>query len=151
MPRNILLLSIHPEFAHKIFCGTKTAELRRIRPRVARNDIILIYVTSPVSALSGAVKVQEVIAASPNILWGKIRYNAGVSWNKFNEYYEGSNKAFAILFEDAFTFSNVIKLCKLKKIIPNFHPPQSYLYLRKEKKFLNLFKKLNFNSQSIPS
>ena len=151
MPRNILLLSIHPEFAHKIFHGTKTAELRRIRPRVARNDIILIYVTSPVSALSGAVKVQEVITASPKILWGKIRCNAGVSWNKFNEYYEGSSKAFAILFEDAFPFSNVIKLCKLKKIIPNFHPPQSYLYLRKEKKFLNLFKKLNFNSQFIPS
>lgn len=151
MPRNILLLSIHPEFAHKIFCGTKTAELRRVRPRVARNDIILIYVTSPISALSGAVKVQEVITASPNILWGKIRYNAGVSWNKFNEYYEGSNKAFAILFENAFPFSNVIKLCKLRKIIPNFHPPQSYLYLRKEKKFLNLFKKLDFNSQFIQS
>ncbi|MEM9926802.1 MAG: ASCH domain-containing protein, partial [Cyanobacteria bacterium P01_D01_bin.50] len=42
MPANILLLSIKPEYASKIFSGQKTVELRRVRTRLTIDDIVLV-------------------------------------------------------------------------------------------------------------
>ena len=147
MPSNVLLLSIHPEFASKIFNGSKKVELRKIKPRLTKNDIILIYETSPVSALSGAIKVKEIISDHPNVLWKKIKLNAGISWEKFSQYYEGKSKGFAILIKDVFIFPNVIELCNLKKIMPAFHPPQSYIYLENDTIISNILKTSNLDIQ----
>ena len=38
MTDEVLLLSIHPEYAARIFDGKKTVELRKIRPRMEHGD-----------------------------------------------------------------------------------------------------------------
>ncbi len=151
MPQNILFLSVHPEFADKIFNGSKKVELRRIRPRLVRNDIVLIYVTSPISALSGAVIVEEVISETPSNLWNIIKLDAGVTWEKFNQYYNGSTIGFAILFKSMYRFPNSIGLQRLRKVLPSFMPPQGYLYLKKYEDSLNIIKKMDFNIHCILS
>ena len=47
MPRETLLLSIRPTFVERIIDGTKTAELRRVRPTVRPGQDVLIYGSSP--------------------------------------------------------------------------------------------------------
>src|SRR5438552_3893096 len=42
-PKSALLLSIRPKHAEKIFDGIKTVELRRIRPRLQRGDLVLVF------------------------------------------------------------------------------------------------------------
>ncbi len=48
MSSNAIVLSIRPQYAEKIFEGTKRVELRRIRPKQIKNgNLALIYVSSP--------------------------------------------------------------------------------------------------------
>ncbi len=41
MPSNILLLSIRPKYAKKIFEGNKKVELRRVRTRLDKGDLVV--------------------------------------------------------------------------------------------------------------
>ena len=59
----MVLLSIKPKYADKIFNGTKTVELRRICPKVTEGDLILVYVSSPVKALVGEFEVKKIVEA----------------------------------------------------------------------------------------
>jgi predicted transcriptional regulator len=129
MPDKALLLSIRPEFADKIFEGTKTAELRRTRPRVKRGDRVYVYVASPVKALRGAFRVANVIDDLPHRLWQKVKRVAGVTRKQFDEYYRGAERAFAILLEDVQHFSESVDLIGLREKWPGFRPPQCYLYI----------------------
>ncbi|HEY9294972.1 MAG TPA: hypothetical protein VIQ31_01115, partial [Phormidium sp.] len=62
MPNTILLLSIKPEYAKKIFKDqTKKVELRRVRTRLTEGDIVLVYVSSPEKVFVGSFEVEGVI------------------------------------------------------------------------------------------
>jgi predicted transcriptional regulator len=72
MPINILLISIKPEYANKIFEGSKTVELRRVRPRLREDDIVIVYASCPEKALVGWFEVEDIIEEHPNKLWNKV-------------------------------------------------------------------------------
>jgi len=129
MPDKTLLLSIKPEFAEKIFGGTKTAELRRTRPKVKKGDWVYVYVASPVKALKGTFRVSKVIEDLPHKLWRKVKRLAGVTRKQFDEYYEGAEMGYAILLEKARHFANALHLEGLRRKWPGFRPPQSYYYI----------------------
>lgn len=57
MPGDVLLISIRPVYANKIFDGSKTVELRRVRPRLETGSVVLVYVSNPVQALMGMFQV----------------------------------------------------------------------------------------------
>lgn len=133
MPDKTLLLSIRPEFAEKIFGGTKTAELRRTRPRVKRGDWVYVYVASPVKALRGAFRVNKVIDDLPHKLWRKVKHVAGVTRKQFDDYYEGAERAYAILLEQVRHFAHAVHLKHLRQRWPRFRPPQSYFYIPNER------------------
>ena len=129
MPERSLLLSIRPEFAEKIFDGSKTAELRRRRPRVKKGDWVYVYVVSPVKAVRGAFRVKKVIDDLPAKLWRKVKDIAGVSREQFDAYYEGAERGYAILVEKVHHFAQAVHLAKLQRRWPRFRPPQCYLYV----------------------
>lgn len=127
----LLLISIKPQYAAKIFKGEKTIELRKSAPqRVGVNSYMLIYVTSPVKELWGICKIKNIIKDKPDILWEKLGQKAGISKIEFDNYYADSNNAFGIeLKEVKSLLGHTINLEKLKKIIPGFNPPQTYRYI----------------------
>jgi len=129
MSNNTLLLSIKPEYANKIFDGTKRVELRRVRPRVRKGDLVFVYVSSPVKALLGAFEVECVEEAFPHDLWNKVKCSAGISREQFDGYYAGSSLGFGIILKNYWSLSKPIDLIGLKSIWSGFHPPQSYRYL----------------------
>ena len=129
MSKNTVLLSIRPEYAKKIFDGTKTVELRRTCPRVTKNDLILVYVSSPVKALVGFLKVSHIIKETPENLWLLVGPYAGVSKLEFDNYYSGAAIGFALSINRVRKLNNAVSLEQLKVKWPGFLAPQSYRYI----------------------
>ncbi len=142
----MVLLSIKPKYADKIFNGTKTVELRRICPKVTEGDIILVYVSSPVKALVGEFEVKKIVEAPLRVLWKKVQNYAGINRNEFNLYYTGANVGYGIFLKKAWRLAEPLHLESLKKEWPNFHPPQIYRYLTPEQADFYKYQKTNFPS-----
>ncbi len=126
---NILLLSIRPQFVSKLLNGSKSTELRRVKPRVAKGDVVLIYETSPTMALVGYGIVESVTTDRPHKLWKKIEERSGITKLEFEHYYQGADTGYAINFSNVDRLHTPISLTLLKRKIEGFHPPQSYRYL----------------------
>jgi predicted transcriptional regulator/predicted nucleic acid-binding protein/GNAT superfamily N-acetyltransferase len=129
MPGESLLLSIQPEFAHRIFTGTKKVELRRVRPKLEESDWVIVYVSTPVRAVVGAFQVDRIVEALPNRLWRIVRHEAGVTRKEFELYYAGASNACGIFFKKTMTLSHPVELAHLRRLWAGFHPPQSFRYL----------------------
>jgi predicted transcriptional regulator len=133
---NILLLSIKPEYADKIFSGKKTVELRRVRTRLNPGDLVLVYVSSPKKALVGSFEVEcvsqieiENLQKDLNIFWKQIKDKAKISYREFRNYYKGASIVVGISLTNVKSFSIPVELEQLRQRIPQFQPPQSYRYL----------------------
>lgn len=129
MPDNPILLSVRPQYAEKIFEGSKTVELRRVRPKyINKGTLVLIYVSSPVKSLSGAFKIDRIVEKTPSKLWGMVHKKAGVTRKEFNAYYKGVSIGIGIFFSEFFPLSKPIELQDLKQKTSAFHPPQGFRY-----------------------
>jgi len=130
MQREALLLSVRPAFVERILDGTKTAELRRVRPGARPGQDVLIYSSSPTMALLASAVVERVDADVPENLWRQVRHAAGVSWDEYTAYFAGAERAAAIWLSDVTAFERPISLHELRERWPWFRPPQSYCYVR---------------------
>lgn len=138
MPANILLLSIKPEYASKIFSGEKTVELRRVRTRLIQDDIVLVYVSSPTKALVGLFEVENIIQEKIELqqdiknYWNLVYEKAGISSQDFEKYYQGASFFVGIFLRNPKKFDVSVNLENLRQQIPEFTPPQSYRYLKQQ-------------------
>lgn len=134
MPSNILLLSIKPKYAEKIFSGQKKVELRRVRTRLNSGDLVLVYVSSPQKALIGFFEVEKVVVKENlpqelNNLWELVKKYASIEREAFMSYYQGSYLGVCIFVKKTRRFSAPIELQILREKFGYFFPPQSYRYL----------------------
>lgn len=130
---NILLLSIKPQFAEKILIGKKTVELRKSFPNKINNgDYLLIYVTSPEKVVKGICVIDSIISNSPENLWNQVKNEIGISKLEYESYYQDCRIAHGIVLKDVELFDKPIKLSELRRIFPNFNPPQTYCYFNKD-------------------
>src|SRR5271157_5356318 len=101
MANNAILMSVKPSYAEKIFNRTKTVELRRIKPKfLQEGDLILVYVSSPVKALTGAFTVSSVMEKSLLNLWRSVKDYAGIERKEFFDYFQGVETGSAIFIKD---------------------------------------------------
>lgn len=129
MANNAVLMSIRPQYASKIFDGTKTVELRRIKPKTLNNgDLIFVYVSSPVKSLFGAFRVAHVVEKPLPTLWKTVKNHAGVSYAEYSKYFDGVHSGVAIFIKDVWLLPKPIHLSDLKKEVDGFYPPQSFRY-----------------------
>lgn len=128
---DLLLVSIKPQYAEKIFKGEKTIELRKSAPRQAGKDsYMLIYVTAPVKELWGVCKIENIIKENPKTLWDNFGKETGVSKKEFYDYYQKNNYAFGIQLKEVRNLlKGSVNLKSLKSLIPGFMPPQTYAYI----------------------
>jgi len=124
-----LLLSIRPQHAEKILDGSKTVELRRVCPQVNEGDLVLVYASSPVKALTGAFRVGQVVGQPPRDLWRKTGAQTGITWGEFEQYFSGVDMAFGIVIADAWRLPRPLPLPHIRERCPGFHPPRNYRYL----------------------
>ncbi len=119
-----MLLSINPEFVELIFSGEKEYEFRKSIAKQGPTKII-IYSTSPVSAVVGEALIESVIVNDPEIVWEATKLSAGIDRSFFNEYYSNRSRAVAYKLTD-------VKQYKETKKLSDFglsHAPQSFVYV----------------------
>ena len=129
---NALMLSIRPKYAGRIFDGTKSVELRRLRPRVSMGDIVVIYVSAPIGAVLGSAKVGCVLEDRPTRLWKSVGAQCGLTRAEFASYFSGVTMGFGIVLHDPFRREKPVTLQQLQRDMPKFRPPQGYKYLRED-------------------
>lgn len=119
------LISIHPRYAQAILSGCKRIEFRKVRFRREVSNLI-IYVTSPVSAVVAIVDVVELREGSPAKIWEQYSADGGIAREDFFQYFSDSEIAVAILIENVKTLRDGVKL---HNILPGVRPPQSFRYV----------------------
>ena len=122
-----VLLSIKPEFAEKIFEGTKKFEFRRTifkNPSVTK---IVVYASSPVQKVIGEFEIEQIMRYDLKTLWDKTQRDSGISSEYFFQYFQTKEYGFAIKIKNAKRYANY--KCIRKDY--NLTPPQSFLYLGK--------------------
>jgi len=117
------IISIHPAHAEAILAGTKTIELRRRIPNLPCGAKLWIYATRPTAAVVGTATIAKIIRANPKTIWKRHQNGVGVDRHAFEEYFNGSQEAVAIVLVAVKRVSPVA-IKQLRNIRDRFHPPQ---------------------------
>lgn len=119
-----ILLSINPEFVKLIFSGEKEYEFRKNVAKQGPTKII-IYSTSPVSAVVGEAVIESIIVNDPELVWEVTKSSAGIDEKFFYEYFNNRSRAVA------YKLTSVIEYPKNKKLSDYGvkHAPQSFVYI----------------------
>lgn len=128
----IIVISIKPEFANKIFDGSKKIELRKVAPNANPGDLMIVYSTFPEMAIIGICKIQKVIKSTPSDIWKNHADILGIDKSRFLEYYSSTNTAIGIVLECTRRFKAKISLKYLKEQFPKFSPPQTFKYFTRD-------------------
>ena len=120
-----VLLSIKPEFAEKIFEGTKKYEFRKAIFKNPEVKIVVVYASSPVQKIIGEFEIDRIIVHDLETLWNKTKKHSGISEDFFFQYFSDRELGYAIKIKKT-------KLYRTPKCIRedfNLYAPQSFLYL----------------------
>ena len=123
-----VLLSIKPEFAYKIFDGTKKYEFRR---NIFKNkDVrrILVYASSPVQRIIGEFEISAILHEDIETLWNITRHASGISREYYIQYFENKTKAFALKIGATVLYGTPLSLSDINVSCA----PQSFYYLTDE-------------------
>lgn len=122
-----VIMSIKPEFAEKIFEGTKKYEFRRAIFKNQQIEKVIVYASSPVKRIIGEFEIDQIISLDLLSLWNKTGKHSGITKDYFDEYFVNKDRGFAIKVK------NIKKYLTTKCIREDYNllPPQSFLYLRK--------------------
>lgn len=91
-----VLLSIKPEFAHKIFDGSKKYEFRKQVFKDLSIKKVIVYSSSPEQKVIGEFEIEAILNDSPDKIWNQTKLYSGISQEFFENYFEGRDKAYAI-------------------------------------------------------
>jgi predicted transcriptional regulator len=125
----VALLSVRPRFAAAILDGSKTVEVRRRRARIGDGAICLVYASSPVSALVGAIRVRTTDTDVPDALWTRWGDQTALERAEYDAYLAGSRRPCAIIVSEAVAFPQPVSLPELRSRREAFVAPQSYRFL----------------------
>lgn len=120
-----VLLSIKPEFAFKIFDGTKKYEFRKVIFKNPDITTVVVYASSPVQQVIGEFEIDDIISYTPKALWKKTKKYSGISEDFFYQYFADRKIAHAIKIKKAIKYKKPLSIREDFNVIP----PQSYVYL----------------------
>ncbi len=120
-----VLLSIKPEFAHKIFDGSKKYEFRKQVFKDLSIKKVIVYSSSPEQKVIGEFEIEAILNDSPDKIWNQTKLYSGISQEFFENYFEGRDKAYAIKVAST-------KRYRKEKSLADFNiyaAPQSFAYV----------------------
>ncbi len=123
-----VVLSIKPEFANKIFDGTKKFEFRKAIFKNENIKSVLVYSSSPVQKVIGEFQIGEIIKHDLETLWHLTKEFSGITEQYFYEYFADREAGFAIQIKNTTKF----KTPKCLREDYNLTPPQSFAYWANE-------------------
>lgn len=120
-----VLLSIKPEYAFKIFDGTKKFEFRKVIFKKPNIKTVVVYASSPVQKVIGEFEIDDIFSFNPDEIWKMTKKFSGISEDFFYEYFANKEIAHAIKIKNIKKYSEPLSI----KDDFNVAPPQSYVYL----------------------
>lgn len=120
-----VLLSIKPEFAEKIFEGTKKFEFRRSVFKNKNVKTVVVYASSPVQKVIGEFEIDTILNDNLQQLWDLTKDYSGITENFFFDYFQNKEKGYAIKIKKTKKYKKSLSL----KDDFNASPPQSFMYL----------------------
>jgi len=120
-----VLLSIKPEFAEKIFDGTKKYEFRRSLFKNRDVRTVVVYASSPVKQVIGEFEIDNILIEDINQLWQKTKEFSGITKDFFFDYFNNKEKGYAIKIKQTKRYKKALSLKDDFKA----SPPQSFMYL----------------------
>ncbi len=120
-----VLLSIKPEFANKIFDGSKKYEYRKAIFK--RSDIrrVVVYASSPVKKVIGEFTIDNILEDKVEAIWNETSLMAGISKKYFMSYFENKDKAYAIKIGNVTRY----RTCRNLSDYNIVYAPQSFAYI----------------------
>lgn len=119
-----VVLSIKPQFANKIFDGTKKFEFRKAIFKNQNVTSVLVYASSPVQKVIGEFEIGEIFNFDLKTLWDKTKEHSGITEDYFYKYFADRKNGFAIQIKNKKRFD----IPKCLKTDYNLTPPQSFSY-----------------------
>jgi predicted transcriptional regulator len=118
------LLSIKPEYAERIFDGSKKFEYRRLifKQPVQR---VIVYASSPIRKVIGEFEIDCILHDSIAALWNSTKEMSGVGKKFFESYFAGKETGYAIQIKNATRYTR--PQCLMKSF--GVSPPQSFTYV----------------------
>lgn len=120
-----VLLSIKPEFAFKIFDGTKKFEFRKSIFKREGIDSVIVYASYPVQEVIGEFKIKQILNGDVETIWQKTSSAAGISKPYYDEYFANKDTAFAIQVGRRSRYKHSKRLSDFDIAFP----PQSFMYV----------------------
>lgn len=120
-----VILSIKPEFADKIFDGSKKYEFRR---RIYKNKSIkkiIVYASAPISKVIGEFEIESILYEDLARLWMVTHEYSGISEGYYYDYFKGKEMGYAIVIKKAKLYKKPICI----KEGFGLAPPQSFAYV----------------------
>jgi predicted transcriptional regulator len=120
-----VLISVKPQFALKIFDGTKKYEYRK---RIFKNsgvNTVVVYASSPMKKVIGEFTIDKIMEEEPEVLWEMTKKHSGITKDYFDKYFLNKDCAFAIKVKDFIRY-------KVPKELKDFElkfAPQSFVYI----------------------
>lgn len=121
-----VILSIKPEFAYKIFDGSKKFEFRRIIFKDTSIQNIVVYASAPISKVIGEFEIETIIHNNLTKLWDETKDASGISKDYYLNYFNGKDSGYAIKIKKTRRYRK--QLCISEDF--GMKPPQSFAYLR---------------------
>lgn len=121
-----VLLSIKPEFAEKIFDGTKKYEFRKSIFKDTKVRKVIVYASAPVQKVIGEFVIADILNDDVEAIWSQTSRYSGITRDFYFSYFANKNRAYAI------------KIGKTKRYRQNRNlsdynlnfAPQSFAYIR---------------------
>ncbi|MEI8205035.1 MAG: ASCH domain-containing protein [Bacteroidota bacterium] len=120
-----IVLSIKPEFAFKIFDGSKKFEFRK---SIFKNDkvkSVVVYASSPIQQVIGEFEIEEVLNYDLKTLWNLTQEFSGITEDFYYKYFANKEEGYAIKIKNTIRYGNP----KCLRTDFNLFPPQSFAYL----------------------
>jgi predicted transcriptional regulator len=138
--RSDILISVLPQYIEGFLSGQKTVELRRRPVKVPPQSRVWIYSKKPRGMVELLALVDSVHVHSPRTIWDKFGHQTGLDRRQFNGYFQGVEKACAIVFSEIVPLDPVLPLQSIRVKVGSFLPPQFFRILRASSPELRLFR-----------
>lgn len=120
-----ILLSIKPEFAFKIFEGSKKFEFRKT---IFKNDVkkVVVYASSPLQKVIGEFEIEDIISSDTDSLWEQTKEFSGITKEFYDSYFANKEIGYAIKIKSTRKYKKPLSLWDDFNIS---FAPQSFIYI----------------------
>ncbi len=133
-----ILISLKNEHFYAIINNSKKHEFRKKIPKYKNELLAVIYATKPVGSIKGYIIFDKAIKGNIEKMVEIQKNHNYSSEQSVRSYFSNVSDCFALPVK----YSREIKpisLEFLKKNIPRFTPPQSYMFIKKDNKLWDIF------------